>query len=348
MPQPAPGPIAWLLSAALAVCAPVAQAGPAETVAAIVGVKAEVPANARTADTLGRERSGSGVVIDSGGLILTIGYLILEATAVDLYPADGKRIPAEIVGYDHDTGLGLVRATLPMDVQPIRLGVAEAIDVGEPLLVLSRDGQLGGRETKLASRREFAGYWEYLLPDALFTTPPHPDFAGAALIDRNQRLVGIGSLLVGDAAAPEVQSPGNMFVPVDALAPILGDLLALGRRDAPGHPWIGMSAQEHGGHLIVRSVADEGPAKSAGVRPGDVLLAVGGVQVELAGRALPRHVAAGRAGRERAAAAPAREPGARARRAVDRPDALAAAEPDLLSRTTVSRRRRAGTEHQGH
>ena len=274
------GPIAWFLLALLALAAPRVQAGPAETVAAVVGVKAEVPANARTADTLGRERSGSGVVIDAGGLVLTVGYLILEASAVDLYPASGKRIPAEIVGYDHDTGLGLVRATLPLEVEPIRLGASAEVPTGEPLLVLSRDGQLGGREARLASRREFAGYWEYLLPDALFTTPPHPDFAGAALIDRNQRLVGIGSLLVGDATAPEVESPGNMFVPVDALAPILGDLLTLGRRDAPGHPWVGMSAQEHGGHLIVRSVADEGPAKSAGVRPGDVLLAVGGVQVD--------------------------------------------------------------------
>ena len=155
-----------------------------------------------------------------------------------------------------------------MDVEPIRLGAAKDVGVGEPLLVLSRDGQLGGREARLASRREFAGYWEYLLPDALFTTPPHPDFAGAALIDRDERLVGIGSLLVGDAAAPEVQSPGNMFVPVDALTPILGDLLALGRRDAPGHPWVGMSAQEHGGHLIVRSVADEGPAEHGRRAPG--------------------------------------------------------------------------------
>ena len=280
MPKPARGPLAWLLGVVLAAWSGVAAAGPAETVAAVIGLKAEVPANARTAGTLGRERSGSGVVIDEGGLVLTIGYLILEATAVDLYPADGKRIPAEIVGYDHETGLGLVRATLPLAIEPIRLGRSKQVAVGDPLLVLSRDEQLGGRETKLASRREFAGYWEYLLPDALFTAPPHPAFAGAALIDREQRLVGVGSLQIGDAAAPDVESPGNMFVPVDALGPILADLLALGRRDAPGHPWVGMSTQEHGGHLIVRSVADDGPAENAGVRPGDVVLSVGGVEVD--------------------------------------------------------------------
>jgi S1-C subfamily serine protease len=159
------------------------------------------------------------------------------------------------------------------------LGRSGEVAIGERLLVLSRDGELGGREAGLASRREFAGYWEYLLPEALFTTPPHPEFAGAALIDREGRLVGIGSLGVGDATAPDVASPGNMFVPVDALQPILGDLLALGRRDAPGHPWVGLSAQEHAGHVIVRSVADGGPAERVGVRPGDVVLAVGGAKV---------------------------------------------------------------------
>ena len=233
--------------------------------------KAEVPAEARTADTLGRERSGTGVVIDAAGLVLTIGYLILEATAVDLYAADGKRIPAEIVGYDHDTGFGLVRATLPLDVHRCRSAAAARSPSASRLLVLSRDGQLGGREAKLASRREFAGYWEYLLPDALFTTPPHPDFAGAALIDRT-RAGWSASARCWSATPPRRgrPSPGNMFVPIDALTPILGDLLALGRRDAPGHPWVGVSAQEHGGRLIVRSVADDGPAEAARRPPGDV------------------------------------------------------------------------------
>ena len=280
MPKPRRGLLAWLTCVFLAFGGTAAQAGPAETVAAVVGLKAEVPSSARTAATLGRQRSGSGVVIDGNGLVLTVGYLILEASAVDLYPADGKRVPAEIVGYDHETGLGLVRATLPLKIAPIRLGRSKTVQVGDPLLVLSRDGALGGRESKLASRREFAGYWEYLLPDALFTTPPHAAFAGAALIDREQRLVGIGSLQVPDATADNVASPGNMFVPVDALGPILADLLAMGRRDAPGHPWVGMSTQEHGGHLIVRSVADDGPAEAAGVRPGDIVLGVGGVEVD--------------------------------------------------------------------
>jgi S1-C subfamily serine protease len=281
-PSPAKPSCRLLLAMALLAAlppVPQAMADPRETVAAVVGLRSEVPAEARTADTLGRERSGSGVVIDGAGLVLTIGYLILEASAVDLYDANGRRIPAEVVGYDHDTGFGLVRASQPLEVAPLPLGDSRRLPIGEPLLVLSRDGELGGREAKLVSRREFAGYWEYLLPDALFTTPPHGAWAGAALIDRDGRLVGIGSLAVGDAAAEGVRSPGNMFVPVDALKPILGDLLAMGRRDASGHPWVGLYALEHAGHVIVRSVVDDGPAEGAGLQPGDVLLAVGGTQV---------------------------------------------------------------------
>lgn len=256
-----------------------AEAGPREIAAAIVGVKAEIPPEARTADTLGRQRSGSGVVIDSAGLVLTVGYLIVEATAVDLYDASGKRVPADIVAYDQETGFGLVRATGQLAASPLRLGGSEEPAIGDPLLVVSRDDELGGRQVALASRREFAGPWEYLLPNALFTTPPHPAFAGAALIDRQEHLVGIGSLLVGDATAEGVESPGNMFIPIDPLEPILADLLALGHRDGPGRPWVGMSAMEHGGQLIVRSVSDGGPAEAAGVRPGDVVVGVGETSV---------------------------------------------------------------------
>lgn len=254
-------------------------ADPREVVKAVLGVKTEVPPEARTADTLGREREGSGVVIDGSGLVVTIGYIMVEAIAVDLYDADGKRIPADIVGYDHETGFGLLRATQPLNVRPVTLGSSAAVAVGDPLLVLSRVGQLGGREAKLVSRREFAGYWEYLLPDALFTTPPHRDFAGAALINREGELVGIGSLFVGDATAEGVASPGNMFVPIDALKPIMGDLLAYGKRDGPGHPWVGVSSLEHQGHVIVRNVTDDGPAERAGLRPGDVVLGVAGAPV---------------------------------------------------------------------
>lgn len=252
-----------------------AQAGPREVVEAVVGLRAEVPNEARTADTLGRERLGSGVVIDGSGLVLTIGYLVLEASAVDVYDAQGRRVPAEVVGYDHETGFGLVRAAEPLKVPPVPLGRSADIKVGDPLLVLSRAGRLDGREARLVDRREFAGYWEYLLPDALFTTPQHAAFGGAALVDKEGRLVGIGSLGVPDAAGSGLASRGNMFVPVDALGPILADLIASGQRDGARRPWLGLTTREHAGRLVVVGVAEGSPAASAGVEPGDALLAVG-------------------------------------------------------------------------
>lgn len=244
-------------------------------VEAIVGVRAEVPGEARTADTLGRERRGSGVLIDESGLVLTIGYLILEASAVDLRSPSGSRVAADVVAYDHESGFGLLRASLPLDGKPLPLGDSDSVRPGDPLLVLANVEELSGLPAKLADRRSYAGYWEYLLDDALFTTPPFPLFGGAALIDREGRLVGIGSLAVSDAAGAGLPSPGNMFLPINALKPLLGDLLAFGRRSGPGRPWIGVYAHEVGGRVVVAGVAADSPAAMAGVRPGDMLVAVG-------------------------------------------------------------------------
>ncbi|MFO1067149.1 MAG: S1C family serine protease [Geminicoccaceae bacterium] len=268
-----------VLAASPVLAAPASAASPAEILKGVVGINAEVPPDARTARTLGRERSGSGVVIDSGGLVLTIGYLVLEASGIDIVDAGGNHVPGEVVGYDHETGFGLVRATAPLDAVPVRLGDSAGVDVGETLLVVSNAGAVGAIQAKLADRREFAGYWEYLLDDALFTMPAYEAFGGAALIDADGELVGVGSLMVGDAAGENVPSAGNMFVPVDLLKPLLGDLIALGQRGDPPHPWMGVYAQEHRGAVVVTGVADEGPAEKAGLQAGDVVVAVGGKRV---------------------------------------------------------------------
>lgn len=269
--------LAWLLAVAalLGPAGRVAAAGPQELITAIVGIHAEVPADARTAATLGRERDGSGIVIDSSGLVLTIGYLILEASAVDLRTTDGKRVPADIVAYDHESGFGLVRATAPLAGSPAPLGDSDAVRPGDPLLVLANVDGVGGAQAKLADRRVFTGYWEYLLDDALFTTPAFAQFGGAALIDAAGSLVGVGSLVVNDAAGAGLPSPGNMFVPINTLKPLLGDLLALGKRSGPGRPWIGVYTREIAGHLVITGVAPESPAARAGLTPGDIVLSVG-------------------------------------------------------------------------
>lgn len=257
--------------AMLAASLPMAQANPLD---AVLGLRAEVPSDARTAATLGRERQGSAVLIDSAGLALTIGYLVLEASQVDLLDAKGRTIPADIVAYDQGTGFGLVRALLPIDAEPLPLAVDAGSGMEEPLLVVSRAGSLEGTQVSLADRRVFAGYWEYLLDEALFTTPMHNQFGGAALIDTSGRLVGIGSLRVGDSRGDGEPSPGNMFVPASLLPPILAELLATGHA-GDAKPWLGIISRESEEGVVLGRVTEDGPAAAAGLRPGDRVVAVG-------------------------------------------------------------------------
>lgn len=251
----------------------------ARSVRSVVGLRVQVPPDARTAETLGTERSGSGVVIDEAGLVLTIGYLILEAHAIEVLGDDGKAAAATVVGYDHETGFGLVRTVTPLGLAPIRLGSSADLAESDPVLAVGFGGRQALRPQVIASRRTFAGSWEYLLDDAIFTAPPHLQFGGAALINAQGRLVGIGSLFVNDAAAPGLFSPGNMFVPIDGLKPILADLIDKGRRQGPMSPWLGAYTAESEGRLLIARVAPGSPAERAGLKTGDVITGVAGKRV---------------------------------------------------------------------
>jgi S1-C subfamily serine protease len=268
-------PILTILLLALAVLPGPLVAGPLE---AVVGVRATVPADARTAGVLGTEREGSGVVIGTDGLVLTIGYLILEAENAEILLPGERTVPAEIVAYDYDTGFGLLRPLAALDIAPLPLGKSADLDEHSEVLVASF-GTVGSTSAAyVVSRRAFAGYWEYLLPDAIFTAPPHHAYGGASLIGPDGRLLGIGSLLVSDAVA-DSRMPGNMFVPIDALRPILADLLERGRSSKSPRPWLGVYAEELRGHVFVNRVAPYGPAAAAGVRTEDIILAVKGKPV---------------------------------------------------------------------
>ena len=208
-----------------------------EIAAAVVRLVADIPADARTAEALGTRREGNGIVIDGDGLVLTIGYLIVEAEAVRVRVGDGRVAPARIVGYDHETGFGLVRAEGEVHGEPLALGESAAIGRHEPVTLISSGGEPKAiTGACVVSRRTFAGYWEYLLDDAIFTTPPHDNWAGAALVGRDGRLGGVGSLMVNNATEDDRALPGNMFVPIDALAGVLDDLLRHGRSRRPQRP----------------------------------------------------------------------------------------------------------------
>jgi len=258
----------------VALLSPVHAQDTAEMLKAVILVRSTIPEDARTARYLGTMRQSNGVVIDSNGLILTIGYAIVEAETVEVIGSDGKAVSATFVGYDIESGFGLIRANKPLEVTPMKLGNSSAIKVGDLLLLASYAGPGEVQGARVIARQEFVGYWEYLLEDAIFTSPPYADFGGAALVDRDGRLVGIGSLFTEVSVPGSGYVPCNMFIPIDRLKPILGDLLAAGRSSDPQKPWLGIQAEETHGRVSVIRVSSGGPAEQAGVQPGDLILAV--------------------------------------------------------------------------
>jgi S1-C subfamily serine protease len=247
--------------------------------AAVVGVRAIIPPDAFTADTLGTERGGNGVLIRSDGLVLTIGYLITEAETIWLSLIDGRNVPGTVLAYDQTTGFGLIQALARINLPSLPLGDSSAVSVGDRVVV----GGAGGRQRSVAARvvakQEFAGYWEYVVDEAIFTSPSHPNWGGTALIGANGDLIGIGSLQLQEGREQGPPGDINMIVPIDLLKPIFNDLLTLGRPNKPPRPWLGLYATEIEGKLIVVGLAKDGPAQRADLRTGDVLLSVAGQQV---------------------------------------------------------------------
>lgn len=277
---------------------PVSEKDADNAISAVVRVRVKTISDARTNANLGSSREGSGVVIDDSGHIVTIGYIVIEADSIEVTTQEGRTLPAVVVGYDHATGFGLLRATVPLKVKPLALGESEKLQVSDPVMILTA----GGRETAsiayVVARRPFSGSWEYLLDNAIFTSPPTLEWAGAALINRNGKLVGVGSLLVRDAAERESPLPGNMFVPVDILKPILADLKRSGRRAGKPRPWIGMATESVQGRLFVTRISEGGPADRAGIHEGDILLGIGSDPVRSHADLYKRMWAMGEAGVE--------------------------------------------------
>ena len=243
----------------------------------VVLVRTEIPEDAFTASILGTERAGNGVVIRDDGLILTIGYLITEASTIWLATNKGTVVQGHPLAYDQVTGFGLVQPLGKLDVKPMARGTSASCRVGENVVVAGYGGPGHALKATVFAKREFAGYWEYVLDEAVFTAPAHPQWGGAALIGPEGKLLGIGSLLVQEKVdAGTIQ--GNMLVPVDLLAPILEDMVKTGRANRPPRPWLGMYTTEAGANLVVAGLAASGPADRAGIKVGDVILEVAGAK----------------------------------------------------------------------
>lgn len=243
----------------------------------VVRVDARIPEDATSAESLGPARFGTGIILDER-TVLTIGYVTLEADAVMLTTASGKRIPAAVAAYDHATGFGLVRALVPLDGKPMPLGDSDKVSERQRVLTLGQ-GEPEATEIAVLSRKPFSAGWEYLLERPIYTFPPVNNWSGAALINPEGALIAVGSLMVNDAAGSQQGVPGNLWVPVNLLKPILADLLANGRRSSGANPWLGMTTENLRGHLMVTRVAPKGPAEAAGITPGDIVLGIGSDKV---------------------------------------------------------------------
>jgi S1-C subfamily serine protease len=244
---------------------------------AVVGLHSIIPADAFTAETLGTERAGNGVVIDDG-LVLTIGYLITEAEAVWLHLSDGRVVEGHALGFDSVTGFGLVQALGRIDLDPLPFGSSAAANIGDRVVVGGAGGRTRSVASQIAARQEFAGYWEYLLDEAIFTYPAHPNWGGAGLISAGGELIGVGSLQLEREREGKAEHV-NMIVPIDLLKPVIDDLRKFGRVNKPARPWLGMFSTEIDNRVVVIGISGNGPAARAELKAGDVILAVKGEKI---------------------------------------------------------------------
>lgn len=250
-----------------------------KSLTSVVGLKTIIPGDAFTAETLGTERLGHGVLIGEHGVVLTIGYLVTEAETVWLRLANGRVLPGHVIGFDQETGFGLVQALGRVELPSLAFGDSAAASVGDEVVIAGTGGRQNSVAARIVARQEFAGYWEYVLDQALFTAPSHPHWGGTAMIGQGGKLLGIGSLQVQQVLKDGRSEDINMIVPIDLLKPILEDMLTVGRPNRPARPWLGLYATEVDKRIAVAGVAARGPAKQADIRTGDIILGVAGKDV---------------------------------------------------------------------
>jgi S1-C subfamily serine protease len=242
-------------------------------------------------------------LISDNGIVLTVGYLITEAETIWLSPNVGPPVEGHALAYDHETGFGLVQALAQLPVPALPIGRSAKAQIGDPVIVAGAGGLRRSVAAHIVARQEFAGYWEYVLDEAIFTAPAHPNWGGAAMIGTSGELLGIGSLKLEHGRENRIsaqrEDPAghlNMIVPIDLLKPIFEDLLRHGRSSKPPRAWLGLYAAEVEDQLVLIGVAERGPAQRAGLRSGDIVRSIDGKEVHSLATMFRQVWAAGPAG----------------------------------------------------
>jgi S1-C subfamily serine protease len=246
---------------------------------AVMALSSKVPSDAFTADTLGTERAGNAVLIGESGLVLTIGYLVTEASTIWLTTNDGQVVAGDALGYDQESGLGLIQALGRINAKPLPFGSSATVKVGDKVILAGAGGRQRSVAARVIAKQEFAGYWEYLLDEAIFTSPPHPHWGGTALIGETGELLGIGSLQLQQERGGTEENL-NMIVPIDLVRPVLPEMLRTGSARPVSRPWLGVYATEVDGRIVIAGLADGGPAETGGLQVGDIVLGVGDTDTE--------------------------------------------------------------------
>jgi S1-C subfamily serine protease len=273
----------WMMAAVMLivgmVCNAYAASAEEEILSAVVRIRSVFPDHVSSADTYGTNRAGNGVVIDAEGTILTLAFLTRDAETIEVIGPDSEPVAAMVIGYDYNTGFSLLRTKKPLGITPIKLGRSSALEVGDATIVAGANGEKELQIAQVVSRKEFAGSWEYLLEDAIFTAPAFSDFSGASLINSKGQLVGIGYLFTPVSLRGYGLVPCNMFIPIDALNSILADLKTAGRSLNVRRPWMGINAEEAHGRVFITKVTAGGPAEKAGLKAEDMIISVDGKEV---------------------------------------------------------------------
>jgi len=242
---------------------------------AVVNLHAMVPRAHPSSRILGNERMGSGVIVDPSGLVLTVNYVVMGASTVDVGFLKGRRVKAEVVAQDFEVGLALVRVKR-QGLTAVPLAGGTDLTCGEPVIAVASTGPQerrisGGLVTYLG---EFEAYWEYLLEHGIVSSAQNPGFGGGGLFSMTGALLGVVYLPLNEIVRC------SLAIPVDNYREHASELLRYGRVvSRPKRAWLGVFAHALEEGVVVAGVVPDGPGDRSGLQEGDLIVSLNAEEV---------------------------------------------------------------------